>query len=127
MRSVIWMGAVAAFALVAGCTVHGRTAVVTEEPYGTTYITSAPVDDYAVYPQAYYGGRTVYYVRDHWGYPHQGRWVYYRNEPPPLVRYRSTVRSAPPAYHQHYDHYERGGPPPSRPPPASAPPARRTR
>jgi len=115
----------------AGCTVRGRGAVVAEEPVGTTYVTSAPVEDYSAYPQTVYEGHTVYYVNNRWGYPHNGQFVYYRNEPPPLVRYRTQVRQAPPARHDYDRRYEehRGyvQPSPYGGPPASAPPAERTR
>jgi hypothetical protein len=109
MRSIVFAGAVAALTAFAGCTVRGRGAAY-EEPVGTTYVTSAPVDNYQAYPHTDYEGRTVYYVQGRWGYPHQGRWVYYRNEPPGLARYRNEQREAPrghrderpPYHHQEY-------------------------
>lgn len=135
MRSGIVVGAVIAVGLMggltAGCTVRGRAGVVAEEPVSTTYVTSAPVEDYSVYPHTVYEGREVYYVHDRWGYPHNGQFVYYRSEPPPLIRYRTQVRQAPPARHYDHDgryeeHREYVQPAPNSPP-ASAPPAVRTR
>jgi hypothetical protein len=90
-----------------GCTVRGR-GTTDVEPVSTAEVTSAPVVDYEAYPHTVYAGRTVYYVHDRWGYPDRGRWVYYRQEPPPLLRYRTRVETAPP------------------PPPASQPTTPRT-
>ncbi|HEY4104105.1 MAG TPA: hypothetical protein VGM44_09445 [Polyangiaceae bacterium] len=56
--------------------------------------TVAPVD-VDVAPQYYYGGRTVYFVNDHWYTRDHGRWVYYRREPRELVRRREVIRRAP--------------------------------
>jgi hypothetical protein len=56
---------------------------------------SAPPAELEVAPQTYYEGRTVYYVRDRWYAHDRGRWVYYRSEPQPLVRYRTHVQRAP--------------------------------
>lgn len=51
------------------------------------------------YPHTVYEGRPVYYYEGHW-YERRGpRWVYYREEPRPLVVYRSSPdyrRHAPP-------------------------------
>ncbi len=109
--------------LLAGCSVHGRTGarVYAEPPVGTVTITSAPLY-YDAYPHTYYDGRVVYYVDGRWGYPAgSGRWTYYQQEPPPLVRYRTTIQSAPPAAPRYTS------PPPRSAPPQSAPPATRTR
>lgn len=52
----------------------------------------------AEYPRTVYEGHPVYYYDGHW-YSRRGpRWVYYREEPRPLVVYRSSPR-----YHRHYD------------------------
>lgn len=49
------------------------------------------------YPRTVYEGRPVYYYDGHW-YSRRGpRWVYYREEPRPLVEYRESPR-----YHRHY-------------------------
>ena len=51
------------------------------------------------YPHTVYEGRPVYYYDGHWYYREGPRWVYYREEPRPLVEYR--VR---PSHHYHdYD------------------------
>lgn len=74
------------------------------------YETAAPAVDVEVYPHEYYEGHVVYLVGDHWYYRDGPRWVYYRREPRPLyerravirrapvVRERTEVRRAPPAY-----------------------------
>jgi hypothetical protein len=68
------------------------------QPVGTVVVTSGvPVYGYEAYPHTVYEGRTVYWVDNRWGYPRHGGWVYYQNEPPELVRYRSRVHTAPPA------------------------------
>ena len=56
---------------------------------------TAPPVDVDIAPHYEYGGRTVYYVNDHWYTRDRGRWVYYRNEPQPLYRQRRYVQSAP--------------------------------
>jgi hypothetical protein len=116
MKKVIYALLALAMIGTSGCTVRGRGAV-RAEPVSTVEVTSAPVPDYAIYPHTEYEGRTVYYVDNRWGYPDNGHWVYYRYEPAPLVRYRTTVDSAPRAPHRY----------PSSPPPQSAPPATRVR
>lgn len=98
MRSLLALGAIGLVALSTACTVHGYAGAAPAEPVGTTYITSAPAGDYEQYPHTMYQGRTVYYVNNQWGYPEQGRWVNYHNEPAELVRYRQNVRQAPPAH-----------------------------
>lgn len=59
---------------------------------------AAPVD-IELAPHYQYGGRTVYYVNDHWYARDRGNWVYYRKEPQPLYRQRHYVQSAPRAAH----------------------------
>jgi len=58
-------------------------------------VASAPPPAVDVAPTTYYEGRPVYYVNDRWYARDRGRWVYYRNEPPPLVRQRTHVAHAP--------------------------------
>jgi hypothetical protein len=56
-------------------------------------------------PMTYYEGRPVYYVDGHWYYRHGPRWVYYREEPRPLIEYRTA-----PHRHHHghgHDHHDR--------------------
>jgi hypothetical protein len=65
---------------------------------------AAPVD-IEVAPHAYYEGRTVYYVNDHWYARDRGRWVYYRSEPAPLVRQRTHVERAPRAPDREQERY----------------------
>ena len=71
-----------------------------------------------VYPSYWYEGRTVYLIDGRWYFHHpSGRWVYYREEPPTLYRYRTTIRQAPPAPAR------RAADPYRAPPPREAPPA----
>ena len=72
----------------AGCYAEAQT-----EP---AYVdaTVAPVD-VDVAPSYVYEGRTVYYVQNHWYARDRGRWVYYRSEPEPLYRHRTSVQRAP--------------------------------
>jgi hypothetical protein len=53
------------------------------------------------YPHTVYEGRPVYYVEGRWYYRHGPRWAYYREEPRPLIEYRSS-----PAY-RYYDRGDR--------------------
>jgi hypothetical protein len=118
------VGSVLAVTALGACEVHGRTRAYVEEPVSTVEVTSAPVVEYDTYPHTVYEGRTVYWVHDRWGYPRDGRWVYYRSEPAPLARYRTTVQAAPPARRS----YARPAPiTPQVAPPVTAPPAYRTR
>jgi hypothetical protein len=122
-------GSIVLFAAVGlgACTVQGRTHAVVE-PVSTVEVTSAPIVEYRQYPSTVYEGRTVYLIDNRWGYPSGERWVYYRSEPPPLARYRTTVEAAPPAP-RGYARPAPAAPAPPRqaPPPSSAPPAVRTR
>ncbi len=83
---------------------HGGAAVVYDDE---------PTLEIATYPRYYYDGMYVYLVGDRWYYNSGGHWVYYRNEPPGLYRYRATYYSrygyrepprygAPPAYRGRY-------------------------
>jgi hypothetical protein len=67
------------------------------------------------YPSTVYEGQPVYYYDGHW-YGRRGpRWVYYRDEPRPLVVYRTSPeyrrRAAPPPrarqYYEARPHRER--------------------
>jgi len=85
------------------CTIQGRAGYAA--PPGAVEVSSVPVG-YDRYPSTVYEGRTVYYDGHRWGYPHGNRWAYYRSEPQQLVRYRTTVRSAPPAQRREVDRRE---------------------
>jgi hypothetical protein len=60
------------------------------------------------YPHTVYEGRPVYYYEGHW-YERRGpRWAYYREEPRPLVVYRSSpeyrrYHAPPPPPRRHYE------------------------
>lgn len=85
----------AAAALSSGCYARTQGYVVAEAP--PAYVET--------YPSYYYEGRTVYWVDGRWYTRDSGHWVYYREEPPVLYRYR-TVHVAPPS--------RRFAPPPPR-------------
>jgi hypothetical protein len=57
------------------------------------------------YPHTVYEGRPVYYYDGHWYYRHGPRWVYYREEPRPLVEYRARP-SRHYREHREYRHYD---------------------
>jgi hypothetical protein len=61
-------------------------------------------------PSTYYEGRPVYYYDGRWYYRRGPRWAYYRDEPRPLVVYRSSPEWR---HHRHEDRYDRR--PPQRP------------
>lgn len=94
----------AALATMSGCYAEATTGADVE------YETAAPAVDVQVYPHEYYEGHVVYLVNDRWYYHDGPRWVYYRHEPSvlyqrravvrraPVVRERTEVRRAPPAY-----------------------------
>lgn len=59
------------------------------------------------YPHTVYEGQPVYYYDGHW-YGRRGpHWVYYREEPRPLVVYRASPEyrryEAPPRARRHYE------------------------
>lgn len=110
---------IAGAVLLGGCTVTGRT-----EPVGHAEVYSVPAD-LTAYPSTYYDGHPVYYVDNRWVYRDRDRWVYYRSEPPPLYRYRSTVRQAPPAPRTYSPAHPHRQPYPAQP--HAAPPATRVR
>jgi hypothetical protein len=109
--------------LSSGCYGRARGYAVAEGP--PVYIET--------YPSYYYEGHTVYWVDGRWYTRDRGRWVYYRSEPRELYRYRTHVRSAPPAPGRHFERrgYRREAAPPGRSHwrhgPRRAPPARRMR
>lgn len=65
------------------------------------------------YPSTYYEGRPVYYYDGRWYYRRGPRWAYYREEPRPLVVYRSSPEWRAHRHHEHRDHR----PPPPHPRP----------
>ena len=115
IRGFIRGGLVLAGALsLGGCYARARV----EPAYVETTYVPAHVH---VYPSYRYEGRVVYLIDGRWYFHHpSGAWVYYREEPPTLYRYRTTIRQAPPAPAR------RAAPAPDRyhaPPPREAPPA----
>ncbi len=94
-----------------GCYARARV----EPAYVETTYVPAHVE---LYPSYRYEGRVVYLIDNRWYYRHSnGRWVYYREEPPVLYRQRMTIRQAPPAPRRvEADRYR-------APPPRQAPPA----
>ncbi|AUX39096.1 uncharacterized protein SOCE26_004780 [Sorangium cellulosum] len=77
-----------------------REVTVYEEP--VVHIAAAPVQ-IETYPRVYYRGTYVYYVDGRWYYPSRHGWVYYREEPRALVRYRVDFERHRP--HKHYRAY----------------------
>jgi hypothetical protein len=116
-----------AAAALGACTLQGRARAFVEPPtVSTVELTSAPIVEYRSYPHTVYEGRTVYLIDNRWGYPSGDSWVFYREEPAPLARYRTTIEAAPPAPRSHV-RPETRPPVHRRLPPVSAPPATRTR
>ena len=70
------------------------------------------------------GTLNTLYDNRYW-YRDRGRWVYYRNPPPPLVRQRPYVQQAPPSYGPSTGTPRYESPPSNYVPPQSAPPATR--
>jgi hypothetical protein len=60
--------------------------------------------DVESYPHTVYDGRRVYFIDGYWYMRNGPRWVYYREEPRELYRYRASVRSAPPARYERRDY-----------------------
>ncbi|WP_437508003.1 hypothetical protein [Sorangium sp. So ce1099] len=84
----------------APATVTYREFAVVEEP--VVHIAAAPVHVES-YPRVYYRGTYVYYVDGRWYYPSRHGWVYYRDEPRALVRYR--VEFDRDRHHHHHHTY----------------------
>jgi hypothetical protein len=99
-----------------GCTVTPTPVV------GYATISSGPIDIEA-YPSTFYEGRRVYLYHDAWWFRDNGRWAYYRSEPPELFRQRRYVQVAPPAPHYYGPGYTQPAPVYPQPVPAPAPPA----
>lgn len=93
MRHWHWFALVVVVAI-AGCASR-------REPVASVQLTSAPVG-YEAYPQAYYDGRTVYWVNNEWAYPEGGVWFAYRSEPFELRRYREG------GFRRGFEHGEEG-------------------
>lgn len=87
---------------------------------------AAPGVDVEVYPHEYYDGRVVYLVGDRWYYRDGPRWVYYRTEPQPLYERRAVIRRQAPVVRERTE--VRRAPPAYRPAPVrTAPPVREER
>lgn len=86
--------ALIAAALLAAATLGTACALTLEPAYAEVEVVPVNIERY---PSTVYEGQTVYLYENRW-YTHRGnRWVYYRNEPEPLVRHRNRVNQAPPA------------------------------
>jgi hypothetical protein len=108
--ALVWVLGVAALIGSAGC-----AATVTATPVRTRTLYSYPVVEVdSVPPRIYdsprvtYHGRPAYLVGTRWYYSSGGRWVYFREEPRELRRYREHRSHArPPARAtRHRDHYD---------------------
>ncbi|WP_437675474.1 hypothetical protein [Sorangium sp. So ce131] len=87
----------------APATVRYEEVTVYEEP--VVHVAAAPVY-IETYPRVYYRGTYVYYVDGRWYYPSRHGWVYYRDEPRALVRYRVDFDQRR-AHHHHHHHVRR--------------------
>jgi hypothetical protein len=85
----IGMGVVLAAAL-PGCFAHARGELVYDQP--VEYVDTVP-ERIEYYPRTYYRGHPAYLVDGRWYYPHNRRWVVFREEPVELRQYRT--RHAP--------------------------------
>jgi hypothetical protein len=64
--------------------------------YPVVHVESAPPRVYER-PHTVYRGRNAYLVDNRWYYPSERGWVYFREEPRELRRYRETQADARPA------------------------------
>jgi hypothetical protein len=91
---------ISAFAALAvgavGCTAEVTTRPAVATVQEDVIVAPAPVNVYA-YPHTVYRGETADYVDGRWYQRRGPHWVYYRHEPPDLVRHRGHVEVAPPA------------------------------
>ncbi|WP_438017792.1 hypothetical protein WMF18_01265 [Sorangium sp. So ce315] len=113
------LAALAALAVLGatGCAAEVRTRTVARAPATVTYQEFAVVEEPVVhimappayietYPRVYYRGTYVYYVDGRWYYPSRHGWVYYREEPRALVRYRVEFdRSRVHRHDHHHGHH----------------------
>jgi hypothetical protein len=94
IRAALTAGALAALA---GVGATGCAATVTAEPatadvvfsYPVVRVESAPARVYER-PHTHYRGREAYLVNGRWYYPTDRGWVYFREEPTELRRYREA-------------------------------------
>jgi hypothetical protein len=90
-----------ALAVVSGVGATGCAATVTATPvrahvlfsYPVVQVEAPPVRVYER-PHVLYRGRHAYLVGDRWYYPSDGGWVYFRQEPTELRRYREAHADA---------------------------------
>ncbi|MEO8177569.1 MAG: hypothetical protein ABI895_01940 [Deltaproteobacteria bacterium] len=90
-----------AFAALVGTGVTGCAATVTATPvrahllfsYPVVRVESAPPRVHER-PHVFYRGRDAYLVNGRWYYPADGGWVYFREEPTELRRYREAHADA---------------------------------
>ena len=75
----------------------GADSTVKADPIFVEVQTAPPAVE--SYPHTVYRGEPVYYVEGRWYYRHGPRWAYYREEPRPLIEFRSS-----PAYVHHHRH-----------------------
>ena len=105
-------GALAALALagLASAGATGCAATVTATPvhgevlfsYPVVRVESAPVRIHEQ-PHVIYRGRDAYLVNGRWYYPSDGGWVYFREEPKELRRYReehADIRESAPRHYE---------------------------
>jgi hypothetical protein len=85
---------------VVGCTAEVTTRPAVATVQEDVVVAPAPVNVYA-YPHTVYRGESAYYVDGRWYQRRGSHSVYYRHEPPDLVRHRGHVEVAPPAPRQY--------------------------
>lgn len=69
-----------------GCFAHARGELVYDQP--VEYVDTVP-ERIEYYPSTYYQGQPAYLVEGRWYYPHNRRWVVFREEPVELRQYRT--------------------------------------
>jgi hypothetical protein len=93
-RASIVVALALAVATLIGCEI-GAPEPVCVGGYSAVFAT--PPADVYLYPRASFAGRNAFWVHDRWFYDGPQGWVIFRQEPPPLQRFRSFVQQAPPA------------------------------
>ena len=89
LAAVASLGATGCAATVTATPVHARVLF----SYPVVYVESPPVRVYQR-PHVVYRGRNAYLVDGRWYYPSERGWVYFREEPTELRRYREAHAEA---------------------------------
>jgi hypothetical protein len=81
----------------AACTAEVRTGRHAMVAVPEDVVVAPPPPNIYAYPHTMYRGEPVYYVDGRWYHRRGPSWVYFRREPPDLVRHRRHVHAAPPS------------------------------